>query len=405
MRADLVGRAMKLIADGEVDRGGVQALAGRLHVGERHLRRLLTEQLGAGPLALARANRAQTARMLIETTDLAFAEIAFAAGFSSIRQFNATVQEVFALSPRQLRERGSGPQAASGAVVVRLPFREPFASHEMFSWLAHRAIPGVAEGDSTFHRRALRLPNGNGVVTVRAFDTYVQCELQLDEMRDLATAVERVRRLLDLDAAPMAIAEVLERDALLRPLLRKRPGLRVPGSVDGVETASFAVLGQQRSVAAARTLAGRIVERVSGFCDHLQPFPDAAQLADADLEGLGLTGRGISTLNAVGKVLRDDLILDPGAARGATRDTLLAIPGIGPWTADYILMRALGDPDVVLPGDLVVRKSADAEGIPNTPKDLVDYAQRWAPWRSYAMHQLWAAAPAAPTTSSARSSS
>jgi len=401
VRADLVGRAMRLIADGLVDRGGVAALAERLNVGDRHLRRLLQSEVGAGPLALARANRAQTARTLIETTDLPFSQVAFASGFSSIRQFNATIVEVFAVPPRTMRERGKGGGRTDGIVVVRLPFRPPLAAAQLFGWLAYRAIPGVAEGDATAHRRALRLPRGRGLVTLTARDDHILCELELDELRDLATAVERCRRLLDLDADPQAVSDVLERDPLLAPMVRRRPGLRVPGSVDGTESAAFAVLGQQRSVAAARTLAGRIVDRVVGAHEELVPFPTAQELADTDLDGLGLTTRGIQTLHDVGaRIDSGAIVLDPGADRGVTRGRLLDIAGVGPWTADYIAMRALGDPDVALPGDLVVRKSADAHGLSADQAALVQRSTAWRPWRSYAMHHLWAATADPPTTDS-----
>ena len=215
-RGDLVGRAMRLIADGLVDREGVPGLAGRLAVGERHLHRLLVADVGAGPLSLARANRAQTARVLIETTDVPFADVAFAAGFSSIRQFNDTIREVFALSPTELRRRRrEDGDPAAGGLTLRLPYRPPFDAPAVLGWLAARSVPGVEHTDDVSHRRSLRLPNGHGLVDLEPVDGYVSCRLRLDDMGDLAAAVHRVRRLLDLDADPMAVAATLDADPVM----------------------------------------------------------------------------------------------------------------------------------------------------------------------------------------------
>lgn len=389
LRGDLIGRAMKMIADGVVDREGVEGLANRLCVGPRHLRRLLTEELGAGPLALARAQRAQTARVLIETTSLAFADIAFAAGFSSIRQFNATVKEVFAVSPRELRKLGPTTKSAVTGLRLRLPYREPFDADQLFAWLAYRAIAGVAEGTTAYHRRALPLPHGYGRVELRPASRWVDATFELDDLRDLAVAVERCRRLLDLDADPAAVTDVLGADPALASTMKQHRGLRVPGTTDPTETAVFTVLGQQRSVVAAVTLASRIVERVreSASTDELKPFPTAAEIAQADLDHLGLTGRNITTTQAIASAVSDGhLVLEPGTDRVETRSRLLSINGIGPWSADYLALRALGDPDVLLHGDLVVRKSAAAAGL----ADLAERSTRWSPWRSYATHVLWA---------------
>jgi AraC family transcriptional regulator of adaptative response / DNA-3-methyladenine glycosylase II len=233
-RADVVARAMRLVADGVVDREGVGGVARRLGYSERQLHRQLVAELGVGLLALARAQRAQTARVLIETTDLPFAQVAFAAGFGSIRQFNDTVREVFAMAPGDLRHRRRVANvSAPGVVVVRLPYREPFAASELFEFLAARAIEGVEDASARHYRRTLRLAHGGGVVTLRPGDGHVLCELRLDDVRDLATAVARSRALLDLDADPVAVDEQLGRDAVLGPWVRKTPGIRVPGTVDG----------------------------------------------------------------------------------------------------------------------------------------------------------------------------
>ena len=235
-RADVVGRAMRLIADGLVDREGVGGLAARLGYSERQVHRLLVAEVGSGPLALARAQRAQTARILIETTTLPITDIAFAAGFQSVRQFNDTVREVFASSPSQLREsRKSGITPSADRLTMRLATREPFSAESIFDFLRVRAVSGIEECDGVTYRRSLRLANGNGVVALSASGGQVTCALTLDNIADVQAAVQRARRLLDLDSDPITIDDHLSRDPLLAPLVTKRPGLRAPGHPDGTE--------------------------------------------------------------------------------------------------------------------------------------------------------------------------
>jgi AraC family transcriptional regulator, regulatory protein of adaptative response / DNA-3-methyladenine glycosylase II len=396
VRADLVGRAMWLIDDGVLDRDGVDGVARRLHVSSRHLHRLLTAELGAPPLAIARARRAQTARVLIETTEMAFADIAFASGFGSIRQFNDTIREVFAQTPGELRAKRTGSNrrsegAVEGRIRLRLPYREPFDAGWVFGMLARHALPGVSAMADGSYRRTLSLPNGRGELTLAPADGHVRCELRLDTMRDLATAVARCRRLLDLDADPHAIAEVLEADNALEPLMARWPGIRMGGSVDGFETAVGAIVGQQVSTAGARTLLGRIVARAGHHDGDRTWFPTPPALAEADLDGLGLTGARITALHALARAVDDaTVVLDGGAARNDVRASLLALPGVGPWTADVIAAHALGDPDVVFAGDLVVRRAAAGVGLPDAPRGLAERSARWRPWRSYASNLLWA---------------
>ncbi|MEQ1702971.1 MAG: AlkA N-terminal domain-containing protein, partial [Ilumatobacteraceae bacterium] len=252
-RADVVGRAMRLIADGLVDRDGVGALAARLGYSERQVNRLLVAEVGSGPLALARAQRAQTARVLIETTTLPITDVAFAAGFQSVRQFNDTVREVYAASPTELRT-SKAPKASTatgGPLTVRLACREPFDGDALFSFLAARAVPGVESVDGATYRRSLRLARGSGVVSVTVSGGLVSCALTLDDVADVQAAVQRTRRLLDLDGDPAMIADHLGAEPLLAPLVAKRPGLRAPGHPDGTELLVRAVLGQQVSVAGA----------------------------------------------------------------------------------------------------------------------------------------------------------
>ena len=397
VRGDLVGRAMRLIADGTVDRDGVAGLARRLAVSERHLHRLLLSELGAGPLAIARAQRAQTARVLIETTDLPFTQVAFAAGFESIRQFNDTVREVFALTPTALRTAGRRrADIADGVLTLRLPYRPPLDWQALAGWLRTRALPGVAEVNGRVYRRTLRLPRGAGVVALEPVDTHIQCTLRLESMADLTSAVRQCRRLLDLDADPLSVVEVLSKDRRLSGIVKKRPGLRAPGAVDGTELAIQAVLGQQVSLAAARTLSSRLVTAHGDVIKIADPtlthlFPHAASIADADLARLGVPATRRATLRAVARAVADGtLALDPGADRTETYQQLMQLPGIGEWTAGYIVMRALGDPDTFLPSDLGIKKAVARLGIGSNARAISDHAAAWRPWRSYATHQLWA---------------
>ena len=397
VRGDLVGRAMRLIADGTVDRDGVAGLARRLAVSERHLHRLLLTELGAGPLAIARAQRAQTARVLIETTDLPFTDVVFAAGFESIRQFNDTVREVFALTPTALRTAGRRrADIAQGVLTLRLPYRPPLDWSALSAWLRVRALPGVAEVNGQVYRRTLRLPRGAGVVALEPIDTHIQCTLRLESMADLTSAVRQCRRLLDLDADPLSVVEILSKDRRLSRIVKKRPGLRAPGAVDGTELAIQAVLGQQVSLAAARTLAlslvtanGDVIKIADPTLTHL--FPQAAAIAEADLARLGVPATRRATLRGLARaVASGTLALDPGADRTETYQQLLQLPGVGEWTAGYIVMRALGDPDTFLASDLGIKKAGARLGIGSSPRAISEHAAAWRPWRSYATHQLWA---------------
>jgi AraC family transcriptional regulator of adaptative response / DNA-3-methyladenine glycosylase II len=422
IRADVTGRAMRLIADGIMDRGGVQELAGRLGYEQRQVRRLVTAELGAGPLAIARAQRAQTARILVETTALPLSEIAFAAGFASIRQFNATMREVFAATPSQLREargrRAKAPQSrrlgvppgpdpsAPGLIRIRLAYRAPIDGGRMFGFLAARAIPGVESVEDGRYRRTIMLPNGTGILSVGPLIAspdpgYLDCELQLTDLRDLTAAVQRCRRLLDLDADPEAVTGNLAGDPVLGPLALASPGRRSPGHVDGSELAMRAMLGQQVSVAAARRLGARLVaaygkplERPDGTLTHC--FPTAETLAEADPAALPMPrARALALTGLAAALASGELSLDPGAERDRATAQLLAIPGIGPWTASYIRMRALSDPDAFLPGDVGVLEALSRLGAVTgaraaQAKAAATLAEGWRPWRSYAVHHLWA---------------
>jgi AraC family transcriptional regulator of adaptative response / DNA-3-methyladenine glycosylase II len=388
-RADLVGRAMRLIGDGVVDRDGVPGLASRLGYTERHLHRMLTAELGAGPLALARAQRAQTARILIETTDLGLAEIAFAAGFGSVRQFNETIREVYGAAPSELRKPGARRTVEAGTVALRLAYRPPLHAASLLEFLALRAIPGVEEVDATTYQRAVRLPHGSATVTLTPQPEYVAARLRLTDVRDLAPAVARCRRLLDLDADPIAVDATLAADEALAPSVAKEPGVRVPRSVDGWEMAVRAVVGQQISVPAARHV---LTSLVATTPNELTPFPSPEEILELPDEAYRMPAARRATIRALAEAVAGGLHLDPGADREAAVAGLTALPGIGAWTAGYVAMRGIGDPDTFLPTDLGIRRGAEALGIPDDPKALDAYATRWRPWRSYALIRLWRSA-------------
>jgi AraC family transcriptional regulator, regulatory protein of adaptative response / DNA-3-methyladenine glycosylase II len=390
VRADLAARALRGIESGVVDDDGVPGLARRLSVSERHLHRVLVAEIGVGPLALARTRRAQTARMLIEHTDLSLSTIAFSAGFSSVRQFNDVMRAEFGTPPGALRRSNNTNPAgeAVGTLTLRLQHRAPFAAEPLLAWLAARSVSGVEEADDTSYRRVVA---GTVVELTPTPDGHVVARLDLDDVSRVAAVVARCRRLFDLDADPVAVDETLGADPLLRRSVQRHAGMRVPGAVDGFELAVRAVLGQQVSVAAARTFAGRLVARLGaplatprGTLTH--DFPTADAVAAGQLDGLGLTGARVRTLRALAEtVAGGDLVLDATADRDEARARLLALPGVGAWTADYVAMRALGDPDAFPATDLVLRRRMPA-GDPTR-------SDRWRPWRAYAAMHLWHQTP------------
>jgi AraC family transcriptional regulator of adaptative response / DNA-3-methyladenine glycosylase II len=397
---------MRLIADGVVDREGVTGLAQHLGYSERHLNRLLTTEVGAGPIALARAQRAQTARILIETTNLPFAQVTFGAGFASIRQFNDTVREVFATTPSELRikarkasardGRTASTPGTAGTISLRLAVRQPFDGDGALAFVAARAVPGIEEIVGDTYRRTLALPHGSAILSLSPRPDHVRCVLQLSDLRDLSTAVQRARRLLDLDADPVAVAELLSRDALLAPLVAKSPGRRSPGHVDGNEIAMRTVLGQQVSVQGARTHAARLVVAAGtplaepdGGLTHT--FPATAAIADMDPARLAMPQSRKTTVRRLAESLASGAItIDPGADRAQVEAQLTALPGIGAWTASYIAMRGLGDPDVFLATDLGLKRALEGLGVASDPSSAAARAEAWRPWRSYALHHLWA---------------
>ena len=401
-RSDVVARAMRLIADGTVDREGVAGLAGRLGYSTRQLERLLLAEVGAGPLAVARAQRAQTARVLVETTDLPITQVAFAAGFASIRQFNDTVRLVFDATPSGLRAKArssrSTPTPTAGSLSLRLPFRAPLRPDSLFGHLAASAVDGLEEERDGAFRRTLRLPGGPGVVALSPTPDHIACRLTLADGRDLQLAIARCRRLLDLDADPEAVDELLGADPDLAPWVAKAPGRRVPRTVDEHELAIRVVLGQQVSLRAASRLAGRLLEAFGEPVDDpagglRRTWPSVETLAAADPANLSdalamPASRRRTVLALVEALAGGDLVLDAGVDWQEAREALDGLPGVGPWTVELVAMRGLGDPDAFCPTDLGVRRGAGAVGITG---DLTTRSEAWRPWRAYAVQHLWAA--------------
>jgi len=418
LRDDLAARAMRLITDGVVEREGVPGLAARLGYSSRHLGRVLQGELGAGPLALARAHRAESARALLAGTDLPVSEVAFAAGFASLRQCNDTVREVYGLAPTELRRLarsgrvGVRPDAVAHAapspdatglttVTVRLAARAPFDGAGLVRYVADHAVHGVEEVVDGVVRRWLPLPHGRALVRVRLDDERpgVVCTASVSALADVAPLVARVRRWFDLDADAAAIDAALGADALLGPLVAQQPGIRIAGAVDPGETLLRTIVGQQISLPAARTVLGRLAvdldalegrEPVAG----LREFPGADRIAAHGAAVLRGPASRIRTVLGVAEALASGaLAIDVGMPAAELRARLEALPGVGPWTAGYVTMRVLGAPDILLEHDLVLLRSLRALGAAETATGARMLGARWAPWRSYATLHLWRAAP------------
>lgn len=393
----LARRAVRLIDEGVVDTDGVEGLARRLHVSSRHLGRVLQRELGAGPVALARARRARLARQLVDGTDLPLSTIAFASGYGSIRRFNDEARRAFGCAPSELRRSVPGPTGADAmagdpAVALRLLVRRPFDGDALLAFLGRRAVAGVEQVDGRTYRRTF----DGGVLEATVDEEAVRLRLLGVELRAVPSAVAAVRRVLDVDADPLAAIDVLSADPAIAPLVARRPGLRVPGAVDGFELAVRAVLGQQVSVAAARTLAGRLVAlagellapRAGGLTHR---FPTAAAVAAAPLDRLGAPARRLASLRALAVAVRDGAVdLAPGGDTAEATAALRRIAGIGPWTAGYVALRAFRDPDAWPAGDVGLREAlARRLGRAVTAKELDARAERWRPWRAVAALHLW----------------
>lgn len=415
LRQDIAARAMRLIADGFVERGGVNALAARLGYSTRQLGRILNTELGAGPLALARAHRAQTARSLLVGTSLPVADVAFAAGFGSVRQFNETVAEVFGLSPVALRMRAGAadtasqrePAARAGAASLRLRLsaRAPIDWSGLFAWFAQRAVRGVEESSTDDdgalrYARAIRLPGGAAWVELSAEAGALVALVRIEPLSELPTLLTRLRRMFDLDADPVAVDAVLGADSRLAASVARVPGIRLPGTVDAEELMVRAIVGQQITVAAATTQLARFADAlgtplpvgVDPAAAH-RLFPGLAEIAEHAELFRGPQRRRDTIRAAAEAVATGELQLGVDASREQLERELTAIAGIGPWTADYLAMRLLGHPDVLVRGDVAMRAGATALGFAADPRAFEAETAGLAPWRSYLAMHCWRATP------------
>jgi AraC family transcriptional regulator, regulatory protein of adaptative response / DNA-3-methyladenine glycosylase II len=397
--SNTVARALALIEAGALDTADVDALAGRLGVGERQLRRLFREHLGASPIAVAQTRRVLLAKQLIHETQLPMTEIALAAGFGSLRRFNETFHTLFQRPPSALR-RAAGPDLPStvhGEIRILLRYPPPYDWPAMLDFLQLRAIAGVESVADGVYRRTIGLDGLQGSVMVRPVAGHaLQATIRFPRLASLPAIIARLRRVFDLAADPGAIAMQLAEDPMLAPLVAARPGLRVAGAWDGFELAIRAVLGQQITVAAAIRLAGKLVAAYGesladgdGVLTHVFPRPE--RIAAADLATLGVPRSRAATLSAIAAaVVADPQILGAGRSLAESVARLRQIPGIGEWTAQYIAMRQLREPDAFPAADIgLMRAMATADGLRPTAAELLARAERWRPWRAYAAQHLW----------------
>lgn len=396
-----VQRGLRLIADGALDDGDVERLAGRLGVTGRHLRRLFTKHLGASPLAVAHTQRLHFAKRLIDQTALPMTDIAIASGFGSTRRFNDAFRNTYGRSPRDLRRR-RGTVKSTGSLTVQLPYRQPFDSGKLLAFFAARAIPGVEVVHQDRYLRSVIIDGAHSVIDLRDNGECVLLTLHGAGTRALLPLIQRARGMFDLDASPDDVARVLSRDVDLKRRLKNLPGVRVPGAWDGFEVTVRAILGQQISVAAATTLAGRIANRYGDPVDVVVPgldktaaprllFPTAERLVGARLKDLGVITSRADTIRRVARAVVDGSVnFDPAQDTAAFCNSLLAIKGIGEWTAQYVALRSLKDPDAFPHSDLGLLRAFDAPDRERMkPAELKARGEAWRPWRAYAALLLW----------------
>ncbi|MET0274354.1 MAG: AlkA N-terminal domain-containing protein [Phenylobacterium sp.] len=416
--SNTVSRALALIEAGALDGGDVDGLAARLGVGERQLRRLFKQHLGASPVAVAQTRRVLLAKQLIHQTMLPMGEVALASGFGSVRRFNETFQQLFDRPPGALR-RSQAPEAtaAAGGITVRLPYRAPYDWDAMIGFLAARAIPGVEVVTPKRYARTLSVDGMRGVVIVtQGAGDFLVAEIRFPKVQALPAVIARVRRVFDLTADPALIGDHLSQDPALAPMVAARPGLRAPGAWDGFELAVRAILGQQITVVAARNLAAKLVAAYGEPIDDpaavalglTRVFPGPANLVGQDIAALGMPRSRGAALEALARtVAADPTIFTPRADLESAIAALSALPGVGEWTAQYIALRELREPDAFPSADIgLMRALADGEGVRPTPAELLARSQSWRPWRAYAAQHLWAAdaalSPATPIKASQR---
>jgi AraC family transcriptional regulator of adaptative response / DNA-3-methyladenine glycosylase II len=397
-----VHRGLRLIAQGALDDGNLEQLADRLGVTSRHLRRLFGKHLGASPLAVAHTQRLHFAKNLIDQTSLSMKDISIASGFGSVRRFNDTFKKTYGRSPGELRRRRDATVTAS-AFAVQLPYRRPFDWDGLLTFFAARATPGVENVQDGRYLRTIAIGDERGILDVQHSGDHLLLSLHGIGTTSLFSIVQRARSLFDLDASTDEIARVLSVDSRLKALLKKKPGVRVPGSWDGFELTVRAILGQQISVSAATTLAGRIAdrygERFEVAVDGLQKapdrlFPEPQRLMRARLENLGIIAGRARTIRSVARAVVDGtLSFDTAGSPDDFCELLQSIKGIGDWTAQYVAMRALKSPDAFPASDLGLLRAFDRPGKPRMrPVELMNRAEEWRPWRAYAALLLWGSA-------------
>lgn len=394
-----VARALRLINENLAEDLDLGTLAARLGVGDRHLRRLFNEHLGASPVAVAQSYRVQLAKRLLTDSTLPVTDIAFASGFQSVRRFNYVFKTTYGIAPRDIRRKlGNGDAAASG-LTIPLAYRAPYDANQIFHYLHSRAFPGVEAVTGGVYRRIVHLDGCTGMLSVEPDSTRYRLMLTVEPslVPVLPQVLERVRRMFDLHADPMSIRSALESDPALGPLVGRRPGLRLPGSWDPFETAIRAILGQQVSVKAANTLARRLVEKYgTPVPDHeavglTRTFPTPDRLSRARLETIGIMAARANTIRVLAReIARGEVALLPGQPLETLVEQLDALPGIGPWTAHYVAMRGFSEPDAFPIDDLGLIKALErAEGNIVKGKRLWERAEAWRPWRAYACMHLW----------------
>lgn len=400
--SNTVSRALALIETGALDGGDVDALASRLGVGERQLRRLFRQHLGASPISVAQTRRVLLAKQLIQETRLPMGEVALASGFGSVRRFNESFQQLFGRPPGELRRSRQADTPAADGIVVRLPYRPPYDWEAIIAFLAARAIPGVERVEPRRYARTLEVDGARGVVIVtpRNGDDALTAEIRFPKLTALPAVIARVRRVFDLTADPCLIGDHLSQDPALAPLVAARPGLRAPGAWDGFELAVRAILGQQITVPAARVLAGKLTEAYGEPIDDpaaadlglTRLFPRPERLVGEDIAALGMPkARGAALVALARTVAADPAIFTPRADLESAIGALKALPGVGEWTAQYIALRELREPDAFPGADIaLLRAMADEDGRRPTADELLARSERWRPWRAYAAQHLWA---------------
>jgi len=394
-KSELVAGALRLIEQGALDDTSLPELARRVGVGERHLRRLFADELGASPLEVAATRRLLFAKKLLTETALPITAIAPAAGYASLRRFNATFLETYGKAPREIRRRHE--TAATDELVLRLPYRPPYDFAHLIGFMERRVIPRVESVDANAYRRTFTAAGSAGWLSVSQLPDAPALQLRVHHAKPsaLGDIVARVKRMFDVDADPIAINAHLRRDALLKPLVRRWPGQRLPNAWDGFELAVRAILGQQVSVAAARTLAARIAAQHGTRFDEGESigltalFPTPEMLADAPLEKIGVMRARADAIRTLSRAIADGRVhFRPEQTLAAFEESLVALPGIGPWTAHYVAMRALGQPDAFPAADLILRRAA-GQGRTLSTRELEQLSEDWRPWRAYAVMLLW----------------